>query len=482
MRPKPSSYQEETQRWVETEFESADLGDGRLNKRLKSIIESFCSLPNGSIPEACGTWAKAKATYRFLRNKRVNHENILEPHRQGTQARIVQEKIVLAIQDTTTLNYTHLIESEGLGYISTSQSLRGMLVHTTLAITPERVPLGVIHQQSWVRREEEYGKKHERRQRPIEDKESQKWLNSLAATEKVQRESPGTLLINVGDREADVYELFQEASRCDHRCHLLVRATQNRGVDHAERYLWSYLEGLPSAAAMEVNVPRKAKKPERIAEVEIRYASVTLKPPRNNPNPHLTPINLWAIYVNESSPPPEEEPICWRLLTTLKVESLQEAMQCVQYYALRFTIELFHKILKSGCAVEKRQLETAGGLMCCLVLDSIIAWRVLFLTMLGRSLPDLPCTALFEEEEWKSLYCFVHKTKRPPASPMTLGEATLMVGRLGGFLGRKRDGHPGAMVIWRGLQKLWFIRASWEAFGPQSGETSVQRRKRHADT
>lgn len=175
--------------WIPVEFASADLGDGRLNERLLNILDAFSSMPNGSIPEACKTWAQIKGAYRFLNNRKVSPDKILAPHQIRTQERIAQEKIVLAIQDTTSLNYTSHPETEGLGPISTNQKLQGMLVHTTLALTPDRVALGIIQQQTWVRDEKEYGKRHKRRERCIEEKESGKWLSSLAATEKVQQES-----------------------------------------------------------------------------------------------------------------------------------------------------------------------------------------------------------------------------------------------------------------------------------------------------
>lgn len=460
--PEERSYQEELSKWVGTEFALADVGDHRLDKRLATIIEAFASYPQASIPQASGLWSQAKATYRFLKNKKVAHDKILHPHQQATQGRIGQQKVVLAIQDTTTLNYTHLAQTEGLGTISTNPKLRGMLVHTTWAVTPERLPLGVINQQTWTRPEAEYGKAQNRRKKSIQDKESQRWLDSLAVTETIQKENPHTLLINIADRESDIYELFEQASSC--QCKLLIRASWDRGVNHPEKYLWPHLKAQPVAETMEVSITRKAKKKERTAVVEIRFASVTLNPPRHRPS--LPPLSVWAIYVNEPNPPKGEEPLSWMLLTTLKVESAEQAIQCVQYYAVRFTIEIFHKVLKSGCRIEQRQLESAEGLRRCLALDTIVAYRILSLTMLGRTVPHLPCSVIFEEHEWKSLYCFVHKTPTPPELPPSLNEAIRMIARLGGFLGRKRDGHPGPTVLWRGLQRLSDISMAWIVFRP----------------
>jgi hypothetical protein len=463
--PKCSVYHQQTAQWIEDEFSSVDLGDERLNRRLLSIIQSFCSQPDASIPQATGSWDKTKGAYRFMDNPKATPVKILKPHCEATTSRIREEKVVLVPQDTTYLNFTHHPETEGLGTIATDPNLRGMLVHSTLAFTPQRTPLGLIGQQTWIRPVEEYGKKHQRYEKSIHQKESRKWLASLQATEEIQKETPGTLLINIGDREADIYELFLQAN--SYHCHLLVRGSWDRRVEHPEKYLWSYLEAQPRAATLSVTIPRKEKKPERLATVEIRFAPVTLRAPRNNRS-SVPFLQIWAIYVNEPSPPDGEEPLSWLLLTTLKVESIEEAIRYVEYYAVRFSIELFHKVLKSGCKIEKYQLKTAERLIRCLAIDSVVAWRVMFLTMMGRAVPDLPSTVLFEEHEWKSLYCFAHQVQKPPQDPPPLGEAVGLVAQLGGFLGRKSDGHPGVQVLWRGMKILSVISGAWTAFGPES--------------
>jgi hypothetical protein len=445
-------------RWVKTELRSAKLGDRRLDKRLAIIVEAFANLPQASIPQASGLWSKTKATYRFLNNDKVTPQNILQPHQQATQQRVSQKKVVLAVQDTTSLNYTHLPQTQGLGHIGTDPRSRGIIVHTTLALTPERLPLGIICQQSWTR--PHYGSAKKRRKKSIDYKESQKWLHSFAATEELQKQIPQTLLINVADRESDVYELFLQAARC--RTKLLIRAAWDRRVDHCQKHLWPYLEAQPLAATQQVQITRRKEKKSRTASVEIRFAKVTLKPPRRAPA--LCSLSLYAVYVNEPHPPRGEPALSWMLLTTIKLHSAAQAIQCSQYYAVRFTIEMFHKVLKSGCRVEKRQLQSAEGLRRCLAIDSLIACRILALTMLGRTVPDLPCSVIFEDHEWQSLYCFIHQTAKPPMAAPSLNQAIGWIARLGGFLGRKGDGHPGAIVLWRGLQRLSDISLAWITF------------------
>lgn len=442
-------------RWIETEWDKADLGDARLAKRMKSIIASFCAAPSASIPEAAGNWAKTKATYRFLNNDKATPEAILKPHHEATSARMEGQKVVLAVQDTTYLNYSHHPDAEGLGLIG--DVLTGMLVHTTLAFTPEGVPLGLVAQQTWVR--EEKGKRVSRRERPIEEKESEKWLASLKAAEVAQKGIPNCCLVSIGDREADIYELFA-AKRS---CHLLVRASWNRRVDHPERYLWQYMEAQPVVCRLAVEVPRAKDRPARQAHTEVRCASVSIRPPRRTRG--LPSISLYAVYVNE--PSREKDALSWMLLTTLEANSDQDALRIAGYYARRFSIEIFHKILKSGCKIEARQLKTFEGLKRSLALYSIAAWRIMFLTMLGRGASDMPCTVLFEDDEWKALVCTVKKTKKPPSEPPSLREAVFLIGKLGGFLGRKRDGYPGVQTLWKGLQKLSVLACAWSVFGPE---------------
>lgn len=454
--------------WVRTELESADFGDKRLNVRLLKIVEKFLTKPQASIPEAMGAWADTKGTYRFINNAKVTPEKILEPHRQKTLRRMEEQPVILAVQDTTDLNFTAHPATQGLGTIGSSVNFRGMLVHTTLAFTPERVPLGIIAQHSWVRPEEELGKSASRKGRSLEQKESIKWLNSLEAAESLQQQISDVKVISVGDREADIFDLATRARKT--KCGVLFRASENRRVEHEERYLWPFLEAQPVAAALEMTLPVKKTKKKRSATVELRFARVRIFAPKERRDKEA-PVELDAVYVKEINPPPGTPPLSWKLLTTLSVTTVEEALTIVNYYSVRWGIEVFHRILKTGCRIEERQLQTADGLRACLALDSLVAWWILFLTTFGRRAPDLPCDVVFEEYEWKALYCFFHKTRRPPQTPPSLNEAIGMIARIGGFLCRKRDGDPGPTVLWRGLQELSTICSAWFAFGPERVST-----------
>jgi hypothetical protein len=458
----------ETQSWAVHEFCYAKLGDLRRTKRLIRLAEQRANYPNASIPQACGDAAATQAAYRFYDNPDIEGSQILKSHQQVTQERLAKEPVVLAVQDTTQLDLTHHPNTKGLGVLADATH-HGVFVHTTLAVTPGRVPLGVIEQQTWIRPPEEIGKRHQRRSRPLSEKESQKWLNSLAVMAQMQKQLPHTHLINVGDREASGYDLF--LSSTIENASVLVRAAWDRCVAHPEGHLWAYLESRPVAATLTITVPRQPSHPARTALLTVRYAPVTLRPPQSRYKEKLSPLPVWAVFAHEDDAPVGMAAVSWLLLTTVPTETVEAAFERIQWYTCRWVVEVYHKVLKSGCRVEERQFEDITRLERYLALDSIVAWRVLFLTLLGREQPHLPCTALLEAHEWQALYCFIHHTHTPPLEPPTLQAATRWIGQLGGFLSRKRDGEPGVTTIWRGLQRLKDLALAWQLFHPLSTST-----------
>jgi hypothetical protein len=332
-----------------------------------------------------------------------------------------------------------------------------------MAYNLEGTPLGLIDLQCWARDPEDRGKRERRYALPIEQKESAKWLVSYRAADRLQAECSGTMVVSVGDREADLYELFVEARAREGAAQVLVRATRERKLEaegeEEARQLWAYVQGLPVAGGVELKVPRRGSCAARTAFLAIRFAAVDLKAPKRKAG--LGSVSLWAIAAEEVGAPAGVEPIRWYLLTTLAVSTLEQAVEKLQWYALRFQIEVYHRTLKSGCRIEERQLGHAERIEACLAIDLVVAWRIAHLTKLGREVPEVPCTVYFEEAQWQALVVFVTEGP-PPAQPPTLREAVRMVAtRLGGFLGRKGDGEPGAQSLWRGLQRLDDITEMW---------------------
>jgi hypothetical protein len=451
--------------WSDAELGGAGLGDARLDQRLVAITASFMAAPQASIPRASGDWATSKATYRFLDNSRVDPEIIYERHRQSILPRAAGKAVVLAIADTTMLDYTDHPATAGLGPLGDLVH-HGLMLHPTLLVTPEREPLGVIDAQTWIRDVDEFGHgKSARGSRDISEKESRKWLGSLEAAERLQQDlGPGTQVVSVFDREGDVYEVLATAGMDDRLGRILVRAQADRRLLHPQQKIWEYLEAQPVAITMAIEVPKKIRQAGRTAGLSIRFARVTVQPPKDRPKSEGNPpVPIYAVYAREEHPPKDQKPISWMLLTTVPVESPEQAWTIVQWYTCRWLIEILFKVLKTGCAAEERQLETAERLKRCLAIDLVVAWRILYLTMIGRETPDLPCTVVFEDYEWKALYVFVFKSRTAaPAKTPTLREVTRTIGRLGGHLGRKGDGEPGVLTMWRGLQRLPDIAEMWQ--------------------
>jgi hypothetical protein len=459
--PKPVQNARPTGDWAEEEFGTAELGDKRRRQRLLTIARDFYARPQANIPQACGSRAKTKAAYRFFNEQSNSMDKILSSHHETTVSRIKEHTVVLSVQDTTTLNYSTHPATEGLGLIASKQGgIIGLVVHDTMSFNVDGTPLGLVDVQSWARDPADFGKKHLRRQLAIEQKESNKWLKSFKAAAEVQKHCPETMLVSVGDREADIYELFQLALSDSKGPKLLVRAEHNRFLADGQGHVWEYLAGLPLSGIQEIHVPRKKKQKARQATLEVRFARVSLKPPPGKA--HLGELSVWAVLAEEKDAPEGIEPLRWMLLTTCAVETFEQAVEKLGWYCHRWGIEVYHKTLKSGCRIEQRQLGSADRIEACLAIDMVVAWRIYHLTKLGRETPDVPCTVFFEDAEWKALVAYKTQNPIPPEQPPTLRKATRMVASLGGFLGRKCDGEPGTTTLWLGLQRLDDMTAMWK--------------------
>ncbi len=458
--------------WMEEEFGTVRVCDERLRQRLYTIAEDFYRSPQASVPAACGgSKARAKAAYRFFQNKAISMDVILTPHSEATVERCKHEQVVLAPQDTTTLAYNTHFAMDGLGPTAAKGGL-GLLLHDTLAFTVAGTPLGVLDAQCWARDPQENtankGPELLARTPPapgrfqwfngyiepsIEDKESGKWLRSYRKVAELQKLCASTRFVSVGDRESDIWEVFCETRQDPGGPWLLVRSDRYKSRQVHEEYLWDYMAGGEAAAEVEIHIPRSGSQSARDAHCELRYARVEVKPPQRCAED--PPIGLWAVYLLEDDPEEEvAEPLEWLLLTTAPVETIEEAITRVEWYQGRWGIELFHRTLKSGCCIEDRQFGDADTLEACLGVDMVVAWRIYYLTMLGRETPELPCTVFFNDIEWKTLYSLAKRDPVPPEIPPTIAASIYMLGKIGGHLGRKGDGPPGIQVLWKGLQKM----------------------------
>jgi hypothetical protein len=445
--------------WWQEETRTADLGDARLNGRFSLLLGALGQKPQLSIPAACGGWGETLAAYRFFDNDKVDFGQILKCHRDATLARMEGAEVVLLVQDTTHDDENVVLGAKGLGTLKNTAKTEACL-HPTLAFTPQKICLGVVHAAYWQRLEK--SPRQERRDKGADEKESAKWLESYQESCALQAQFPDKLLVNISDREADIYELFVDYHEHGKPCQFIVRAAQNRRLAGDQAKLFETLAAAPGLGDIQVEVAARPGRPARVAVLSVKARTVTLKAPQRK-GYKLPEVRVNAVLVQEIAPPADKDALEWLLLTTLPVATYGQAVTVVDWYGVRWCIEVYFHVLKSGCQIEKLQLETQERYLPCLALYMIIAWRVLFALMLGRHCPELDAGIVFSKAEWQALYVVV-KRAPPPDAPPKLGEIMVMVASLGGYLARKNDPPPGPKTLWTGLQRLRDFVLSLEAY------------------
>ena len=462
----------ESSDWANAEFYGINLGDKRLNERLVKITSQFISSTQSPINQACGDWAETKAAYRFFQNDNVDYKDIVGHHAQVTKNRFDNEDVILAIQDTTYFNYTGHLKTRGLGILSRFTGkykkdiiTSGLYMHSTMAINTDGLPLGLLDQKITARavlpkEEIEIKKRSHNIALSIEEKESIRWLDSMRASASLFGDQ-NKRVVTVADREADIYDLFLLAEELG--THYLIRASHNRKVNksavHSEisgEMLWDFMGKQKIEGEIQVKVPAKGDHPKRIATCTVKIGEVKVLPPRSFKGSKAinTELTLYSIQVEEINPPKGACKLDWVLHTNIPVHSYEDAIEKVKWYCLRWRIEVYFKVIKSGFNVEHCRLETADRLIRYLAIISIVAWRVYWLTLVSRTeVGGLPSEFL-TEDEWKVLFVKFNPSSRIPKRPPSLRKVTMWIAQLGGFLARKGDGSPGITHIWRGLKKL----------------------------
>lgn len=467
--PLPVGAGLDAEHWAEQEFGDAPLGDRRLSNRLVQSAAVQAENPGRAFPGAAqGDWAMVKGYYRFIDqpdDSALTMENILLPHREQTLRRMQAQKTVLCIQDGTGLDYNNLAQCEGLGVIGTNQTeakSRGLYLHSTLAVTDEGLPLGVLRTQCWAP-ETNKAEKSKASQIPIEEKDNYCWVLGGRDLVAIAEGMPHTRIVSVMDREADFFELFDDW-RQNPSIELLVRARHNRKTT-ADSRLFDAVKATEPRLRLQLHIDRKSARPkrskqkarpkryERVAEVALRYQSFELCPPRDHRDKE--PVALSIVYVVEENPPKGAEPIEWFLLTTLEITSPEQAQRCLEWYCLRWRIEDWHRVLKSGCEIQELGHQTAERLKRAIAVYAVIAWRVMLMTLLGRETPEMPAEVLFSDVELKVLGAYAEKRNLP--QPTQLNDAVLLVAKMGGYLNRKNDPPPGHELIWQGYTYLHFM-------------------------
>ncbi len=390
-------------------MKTIDLRDKRLNERLRTVLSQLASRPAASIPSACGGRAEMDAAYRLFANEKATFDRILAAHRTATQQRLAAQPVVLLVQDTSEIDVTRPEQPVvGAGPLD-GNSRRGALLHLLHAFTPDGTPLGTVGATAWVREEVAVCaslSREELKAIPIEEKESYRWVTTFQQAAEQARQCPGTQVICVADSEADIYELLVEAARQPRACDWIVRACHNRallmedGKDSSGKHLWEHIRAQAVLFRQTVHVRgrkpkvhcetrgRRQPRESRRTEVEVRAARVTLRPSWRADR-KLPPVSVQVVLVSEPQPPAGDQPVEWLLVTSLPVDQIDGVRQVVQYYCTRWMIEVFFRVLKSGCRIEQRRFTQMDRLLTCLAVYMIVAWRTLYVCRLGRSCPEI---------------------------------------------------------------------------------------------
>jgi len=463
--------------WAKEEVEIADLGDERLDARLELLLSALGCRPTLSIPAACGGRAEMEAAYRFFDNAKVTFDKVLQPHVARTVQRLAGQKVGLLVQDTSEIELTRP-DQQVTGVGELDESRRGFLLHGMHAFTPEGTPLGtvwaeILNRTEGVSHASKAEKERAKKHTPIEEKESLRWLTGLREARALAEQLPEVQCVCVADSEADIYEWFAEPRGA---AHWLVRACQDRALEAGpgphlrEQVLTTpvlykvelLIRGRKAKTAIEER-SRRQNRETRQAVVEVRSATLTLRPPWRFDR-ELPALTVNVVLVREPKPPAGEAAVEWILVTTLPIDTPEQVRTIVEYYCVRWCIEVLFRTLKSGCRIEKRLFEHVDRLTPCLALYLIVAWRTLFVCRMGRECPDLDCEAIFEPSEWKAVWVAVHQ-KKPPKKAPRLSEMVHLIARLGGFVERPKS-EPGAQTVWIGLQRMYDLAWAWDSFGP----------------
>jgi hypothetical protein len=458
--------------WIDQELAGCEFADARLGKRFKRFVEQLSEGIGETIPMACQDWANTKAAYRFLSNERVSEDDILAGHFQSTRDRFrATDGLALILHDTTEFSFQRE-RPELIGSIGVSAGRRdnrgrphlhtvcGILMHSSLVVTVDGLPLGIAAVKFWTRKEfkgtNSLKKKINPTRVPIEEKESIRWLDNLKHTTSLLDDPERC--VHIGDRESDIYELFCAAN--DAKTHFLVRTCVDRLAGDGQHTISEEMNDVDLKALHLITVRDKKGQPAE-AVLELRYRRIRVLPPIGKQS-RYPELRLTVIYAQEQDTPQGRDRIDWKLITDLPVSSPLQAIEKLEWYASRWKIETFHKILKSGCKAEDSKLRTADRLVNLIAVFCILSWRIFWMTMLNRSTSKAPASFAFTDTECRLLDQLIPDKKNKGSGKKSLSSYITKVARLGGFLARANDSPPGNTVMWRGLARLTDIEIGFD--------------------
>lgn len=440
--------------WAIETFGEAELGDPRRRDRLIQVAAAMAEDPGATFPTQMGDPSALHAAYRLFNNEAICFEQLQEPHWQHSREQARERQQVLLVQDTTDLNYSQHPKTKGLGPIGRSKKAQGFFVQSVLAVDAHTAEiLGLAYEEPFVRRPAPQGETHAARLQ--RDRESLVWERAVQAIGPSFSQSQW---LHVGDRGADIFRLLQHIQR--QACDFLIRAAQDRCVqaNHGEEEddeevtrLFQLVRSLPTEDSRVKDLPRLHDRPARQAFLQVSWSQVEILPPKNGGALCKQAVKAWVVRVWEPNPPAGEEPLEWVLLTSVPVGSMAQAWQCVDWYTMRWTVEDFHRCLKTGCSMEKRHLQSYQDLTRLLGLVGPLAVRLLLLRSCARQTPLAPATSILPALWLRVLELF---TNRALHSLDVADHLWRALARLGGYRGYKGDGPPGWQTLWRGWARL----------------------------
>lgn len=456
--------------WIEQEFSGIDFRDVRLVKRFQYILKKFMQQAQSNISASFEDWSSIKACYRFFSNQKVKASAILNDHIISTvESRIKHEdETILVIHDTTYIDYKNRVKNDSLDRVFRAQKGKdgslGLILHNSLALTASGVPLGLLNQK-FVRREtiNHPGRGMLTKQyvhtKPIQEKESYRWIEAIRDVNDLNIGDKE--VVHIADREADIYELYKYCN--EQNINLLIRAKENRAINKKKKRektkhkLFDYFRSLPEMLVINIKLQVDKDITYREATLSVSFREFTLPPPPsrtcNKDGKELLNLKLWGIIVKENNPPAGEEAISWLLVTNIEVNTATEAIEKIDWYKRRWNIEIFHKILKSGCSIEAAQLRDRERLIKYITTKSVIAWRIFWLSRKFNNDQDAGCSQVLTSLEQKLLFKRFNQAADPPKE-LSAKEAIKLIAKLGGYIGRNQDHPPGIISLWRGWTRL----------------------------
>lgn len=485
-------------RWIDSEFETVDLGDQRLSRRLRMIMSRFFESSTKSVQSACLGWAEVIGAYRFFGHSSITHSAVIAPHIEKTLERAREFETLFYVQDTSELDFTSQTKLEGSGPLNSLQR-RGYYLDLSHLFEANGLNLGTLRSNIYTHKEDGYGEADARsKQLPIEQKESFRWLEGYRHSCQVQGLIPASSLIYLADAEADIYEIFDQwqsyhgkgeacsdwiIRQCHDRVCLALGQSAAPDAELPREKIESMLRRCEELGRIEIQVKRKLTsktvkgdgykrvRSARTITLSVKSARIQLNVPKRCAvgSKALAPVSIWVVQGKEIDPPESEEPMDWILYTSVPAQTFEQATKILRHYTQRWGIEVVFRVLKSGCKIEKLQLKNTQALQNAIACYLVVAWRLLFLTKIGRHCPDLPCDHVLETDEWQAMWAIEYGAgvvRDLDGKVPTLNELIVLIARYGGHLNRKCDGPPGAQTMWVGMQRLRDFTLAWKQFNP----------------